>query len=124
MTGTPADPVRVMPSANLFCSDGRYVHLEQDWRRGLGWWLVDGKQRTRLSVADAIRVVPHFLAHEVLLEAELLVPREVHGGNGTPSRTELRRAALDLNKEVASARAAYHDDPQVVGRFASDRLVD
>jgi hypothetical protein len=53
-----------MSSADMFCADGRFVHLVQDWRDGLGWWLGDGKRRSRVRVSGAIQAVPRRLAHE------------------------------------------------------------
>jgi hypothetical protein len=41
---TTAEPVadeQVAPSLDLFCSNRSFLHLEEDWRRGLGWWLID-----------------------------------------------------------------------------------
>ena len=120
---TPGDGLRVMAGADVFCSGGAYLHLEQDWRRGLGWWLVRGNDRHRVTVRDAIGAAPPALGHEVLLEAQRLGPTlELDRRLMESSGPEVRRAVDDLTRDVALAREAYGNDPRVVGIHLADRL--
>jgi hypothetical protein len=115
------DLVHVMGSADLFCRDGSYVTLEQDWRRGLGWWLVRGNERQRISVSEAIRSVPAEVAHEVLVEAALLVPvLELDRSLWQPPEPGLADAVHRLRDEVLTARAAYRAEPRVVAPRVAD----
>jgi hypothetical protein len=107
----------MMPSVDFFCGDDRFIHLEEDWRRGLGWWLVDGSVRSRLSVSAATRLVPH-LALEVLIEVQELVWRlETNAEYQSPSE-RLHGAVDGLRNELAAARAEHRNDPETsVRRF-------
>ena len=64
-----------MAALDIFRADESFLHLEENWHRGLGWWLVDGASRRRLSVLEAIHLSPSRVAHEVFLEAENLLWR-------------------------------------------------
>jgi hypothetical protein len=100
-----------MPSMEIFCGDGRSIHLEDDWRRGLGWWLADGDVQSPLSVSAAMRLVPH-LAIEVLIEVQELVWR-LESSAEYQMKSELLHGAVDgLSHELAAARAEHRDDPE------------
>ncbi|TMC48434.1 MAG: hypothetical protein E6J14_11830 [Chloroflexi bacterium] len=117
-------PQHVMGSVDVVCANGSSLHLEQDWRVGLGWWLIDGKWRWRLSVSDAIRAAPRGLGHEVLLEAQRLAPMlRLYGSLGDSPGPALQRALEDLQNQVVMARALYRDDPRIVGHHLADQLV-
>jgi hypothetical protein len=106
-----------MPSVDIFCGGERFIHLEDDWRRGLGWWLVDGNLRSRLSVSAAIRLVPH-LALEVLLEVEELVWRLESNAEYQLTSQPLHGAVDRLRNELAAARSEHRNDPETsVRRF-------
>jgi hypothetical protein len=99
----------MMPSVDVFCGDDRFIHLEEDWRRGLGW--------SRLSVSAAMRLVPH-LALEVLIEVQELVWRlETNAEYQSPSE-RLHGAVDGLRNELAAAPAEHRNDPETsVRRF-------
>lgn len=101
-----------MPSADLFCGDDSFIHLEDDWRRGLGWWLVNVDRRSRLSVSDAMRLVHHGLRLEVVLETQELVRHlETTAGHHLPAQA--RCDAIDaLRNELAAASAEHQNDPE------------
>ena len=108
----------VTPSVDIFCGGDRFIHLEEDWRRGLGWWLVDGSVRSRLSVSAAMRLVPH-VALEVLIEVQELVWR-LEANAEDPLMSQPLHGAVDgLRNELAAACAEHRDDPEnSVSRFA------
>jgi hypothetical protein len=101
----PADALTVIGSADIFCADRAYLHLEQDWRRGLGWWLVDGAQRRHLTVAEAMRTAPEALAEEVLREAQFLIPSlQLDRVLRKVKRSGFQAALEGLRADVAVAR--------------------
>jgi hypothetical protein len=109
----------VVPSVDIFCGDERFIHLEEDCRRGLGWWVVDGDMRSRLSVSAAMRLARHGLGHEVLLEAQELVWRLEAEAEYQLAAQPLHAAVDGLRDELAAARAEHRDDPEAsVPRFA------
>jgi hypothetical protein len=117
------EPQRVMGSVDLFREDGSYLSLEQDWRRGLGWWLVEGHDRRHLSVGEAVRAAPAEVAHEVLFEAALLVPvLELSRGLWDAGGAEMHRAVEALRGEVTGALSAYSEDRRVVAPRIADRV--
>jgi hypothetical protein len=107
-----------MPSPQLFCSDERFIHLEDDWRRGLGWWLADGTVRSRISVSAAMRLVPHGLGLEVLVEVQELVRRLENSAEYQAPSQPLHMAVDGLRNDLAAAHAEHRDDPDTcVRRF-------
>jgi hypothetical protein len=74
-TTAPADGEEVIPALDLFCANESFLHLEEDWRRGLGWWLIDADGPKHISIKDAMHLAPQGVAHEVILEAESLLWR-------------------------------------------------
>jgi len=106
-----------MPSVDLFCSDERFIHLENDWRCGLGWWLVDGDERSRLNVSAAMRLVPH-VALEVLIEVQELVWRLEANAEYQLTSQPFHGAVDGLRNELAAARTEHRNDPETcVRRF-------
>jgi hypothetical protein len=106
-----------MPSVDIFCGDDRFIHLEDDWRRGRGWWLVDGDVRSRLSVAAAMRLAPH-MALEVLIEVQELVWKLEANAESQLTSQPLHGAVDGLRNELAAARAEHRNDPETcVRRF-------
>jgi hypothetical protein len=106
-----------MPSVDIFCGEDRFIHLEDDWRRGLGWWLVDGNVRSRLSVAAAMRLAPH-MALEVLIEVQELVWKLEANAESQLTSQPLHGAVDGLRNELAAARAEHRNDPETsVRRF-------
>lgn len=107
-----------MPSVDIFCGDDRSIHVESDCRRGLGWWLVDGDVRSRLSVSAAMSLVPH-LALEVLIEVQELAWRLETTPEYQLTSQPLHGAVDALRNEVTAARAEHRGDPEVsAGLFA------
>jgi hypothetical protein len=102
-TTAQADDEEVVPALDLFCANESFLHLEEDWRRGLGWWLIDADGRKHVSIKDAIRLAPEGVAHEVILEAESLLWRleaeDIERQVG-PNR---RNAIARFRREVAVA---------------------
>jgi hypothetical protein len=74
-TTAPADGEEVVPALDLFCANESFLHLEEDWRRGLGWWVIAADGRKHISIKDAMQLAPESVAHEVILEAESLLWR-------------------------------------------------
>jgi hypothetical protein len=102
---------------DIFCGDERFIHLEDDWRRGPGWWLVDGTVRSRLSVSAAMRLVPH-MALEVLIEVQELVWRLENNAGYELTSQRFHGAVDELRNELAAARAEHRNDPETsVRRF-------
>ena len=94
------DERHVLPALDLFCRNDSFLHLEEDWRRGLGWWLIDAEGRRRVTIPDAIRLAPHAVDRELLLEAEQLVWKleaEDASGESVPQR---RAAISKFRREV------------------------
>lgn len=58
--------------ADIFLPDGAYLHLEHDRAAGLGWWRVDGKTQSRLTVSQALEQAPGAVCQEVVFEAQEL----------------------------------------------------
>jgi len=100
-----------MPAVDIFRADGTYLHLEEDWRRGLGWWLVDPERRWRVSVLEAMRLAPSAVAHEVFLEAQLLTWELEAVDIRQPSEAGLQSALDRLRREVNIADASEGANP-------------
>jgi hypothetical protein len=106
-----------MPSVDIFYGDDRFITLEDDWRRGLGWWLVDGNVRSRLSVSAATRLVPH-MALEVLIEVQELLWRLESSTEYQLTSQPLHGAVDGLRNELAAARTEHLNDPETsIRRF-------
>lgn len=101
-----------MPSADLFCGDDGFLHLEDDWRRGVGWWLVNDEGRSRLTVSDAMRLVHHGLGIEILVEAQELVWRLEASAEHEGPAHPLHAAIAGLQDELAAACAEHRSDPE------------
>lgn len=115
----------VLPSADIFCADGRYLRLEENWRRGLGWWVVDSpRHRTHMPLARAISMVPRGIAHEVFVEAERLVWM-LELERAAPSYGAGFRGALQqLRTEVHECRELYADEGTIVHTLLADALLE
>ena len=102
VTADPDDEEQVVPRLDLFCTNESFLHLEEDWRRGLGWWVIDAAGRRHITIAEASRLAPDTVAHEVLLEAESLLWR-LEAEDLRRTFEPLRRNAIDrFRGEVAS----------------------
>lgn len=118
-----------MPALDLFRPDGSFLHLQEDWRRGLGWWLVDRDQRRHISVLEAIRLAPKGVAHEVFLELQYLVWQLESEEVGQDSGASLHDALSRLRREVILAGTSESTSltaamRAALGRHAElDRLV-
>jgi hypothetical protein len=109
---------RPMAALDIFRGDGSFLHLEEDWRRGLGWWLVDDESRRRVSVLEATRLAPSGVAHEVFLEAQHLAWQLEAESVDRDSEPALYGELSELRREVALAGAADRSSPTTVMQTA------
>lgn len=112
----------MVPSVDFFCGYDRFI-LEEDWRRGLGWWLLDGSVRSRLSVSAAMRLVPH-VSLEMLIEVQELVWRVEANAEYQLMSQPLHGAVDGLRNELAAACAEHRDGPEesVVAEYSNDSV--
>ena len=123
-TAPPADG-RIVASADLFLAGGAFLHLEQASPAKLGWWLVEGRSRRRLTVAEAFLAAPPRLRHEVILEAERLVDVATrHRDRPDLDTPPWRLAVADLHDSIRVARVALRGDAGMrdLGQSLADRL--
>lgn len=112
--------------ADLYLADGACLHLEDDWRTGLGWWRADGPGRQRLTVAQALELAPAGVGHEVLLEAQHLAYTALRECLGEGSQIPARHQAIAaLNREIHAAMMSLAASPgmQAFGQGLEDRMV-
>ena len=116
---------RIVVCADLFLAGGTYLHLEQASPAELGWWLVEGRSRRRLTVAEAFLAAPPPLRHEVILEAERLVDVASRHLNRPDLDTPAWRLAVaDLHDSIRVASVALRGEERMrdLGQTLADRL--
>ena len=107
----PRKNERRMPALDFFRADGSFLHLEEDWRRGLGWWLVDAEGKRRVGVLEAVRLAPSRVAHELFFETQHLLWELEAEEVGMCSEPGLHAELSRFRQEVTLAGATDHGSP-------------